>query len=76
MTVWRDTIEDILSEELGMLAPMIIDEILSELKITESSMSGHLSSKFIKLLEKKTKNDIHNPKLLRRVYKVLLDLPY
>ncbi|MCJ8312020.1 MAG: hypothetical protein HRU38_07515 [Saccharospirillaceae bacterium] len=73
---WRNKVEEILADELGMLAPMVVDEILSELKTTDLKMSGRLGSKFIKLLEKKTKSDIDNPKLIRQVYKVILDLPY
>ena len=73
---WREKIEGLLTEELGMLASVILDEILEELKIKESQVSGHYGSKFIKLLEKKTANDIQNPKLIRQVYKIILDLPY
>jgi len=73
---WRSEIEELLAEELGMLASMIIDEILSELRITESKMSGRYGSKFIKILEKKTMRDMENPQLIRQVYKLILELPY
>ncbi len=56
--ILRTRITDLLAEEIGPLADVIIDEILDELEIEEIEISRYFATKFISGLEKKLPRDL------------------
>ncbi len=58
--ILREKITDLISEEVGPLADVIIDEILDDLDIEEVELSRYFATKFISGLEKKLPKDLTN----------------
>ncbi len=58
--VLREKITDLISEEVGPLAEIMIDEILDDLDIEEVELSRYFATKFISGLEKKLPKDLTN----------------
>ncbi len=56
----RAQIIDIISEEIGILAEVVFDEVLEDLGIPDSNLSPHLAGKFIRLLNGKLPDNMSN----------------
>ncbi len=57
---------DILSDEVGILAEVIFDEVLTDLGVSESGLSPHLAGKFVRVLAQKLPADLSNRQLIIR----------
>ncbi len=54
----RAQIIDIISEEIGVLAEVVFDEVIEDLGIQDSNLSPHLAGKFFRLLNAKLPDDM------------------
>jgi len=57
---------DALADELGVLADIIFDEVLQEMKIRESDLTSFHAGKFVRILDQKIPGDLENRQLLIR----------
>lgn len=62
----RLQIIDLLAEETGILAEVIFDEVLEDIGIADSQLSGYWAGKFIRVLDKKLPHDISDRHLIIR----------
>ena len=68
----RLQIIDLLAEETGILAEVIFDEVLEDLGITDSDLSGFWAGKFIRVLDTRLPDDISDRHLIIRRIGALL----
>lgn len=70
----RSQIIDLISEELGILAEVVFDEVLEELGINGAELSRYHAGKFIRVLDKKLPADTNNrKKLVRDIGQLLIN---
>lgn len=66
-------IVEILEDDVGILAEVIVEEILTTLKIEESELSSFWAGRFIRLLDARLPPDIsHRKQILRDVADLLI----
>lgn len=68
----KDRIITILEDDVGILADVIVDEILQSLRIDETQLSRFWAGKFVRLLDEKLPRDIEHRKLIIRTVADLL----
>jgi|GEM_PF-2720518 len=69
----RNQITRILDEEVGILAEVIVDEIIDALGIDDEQLSRVWAGKFIRLLDQRLPADIeHRQLLIRHVGDVMI----
>lgn len=72
---WRSAVHEVLAEEVGILADMIIDETLEELGINDTQLTRRLAGKFLKLLLTKIPEDVDRPTVGQKIGDILLAMP-
>ena len=69
----RSEITAILSEDIGILADVIFDEILETLGIDEVKLSRVWAGKFVRMLDKKLPKELpHRQLMIRSIADVLI----
>ena len=69
----RHRVIELLSEELGILAEVVVDEVMEELGAVDQNLNRHLAGKFVRILDKTLSADIGNRReLVREVGQLLI----
>lgn len=70
---WRQVVVNVLAERVGVLSDMIVDEVLEEMRLTESDMRVGLFGDFMKKLYSRLPEDIDRRKLIYEVRDKLME---
>ena len=62
----RQRVIELLSEELGILAEVVVDEVMEELGAGDRDLNRHLAGKFVRVLDRRLSGDIGNRQVLVR----------
>lgn len=68
----RQRVIELLSEELGILAEVVVDEVMQELGAADRDLTRHLAGKFVRVLDKKLTAESSNRQALVREVGILL----
>ena len=69
----RQRVIELLSEELGILAEVVVDEVMDELGAAERDLTRHLAGKFVRVLDKRLARESDNRQaLVREVGRLLI----
>lgn len=69
----RQRVIELLSEELGILAEVVVDEVMEELGAGDRELNRHLAGKFVRVLDKKLSTESTDKQaLVREVGKLLI----
>ena len=69
----RQRVIELLSEELGILAEVVVDEVMEELGAEDKDLSRHLAGRFVRVLDQRLSTESSNRQVLvREVGKLLI----
>lgn len=69
----RQRVIELLSEELGILAEVVVDEVMEELGAEDKDLTRHLAGKFVRVLDKRLSLESDNRQaLVREVGRLLI----
>jgi Mor family transcriptional regulator len=69
----RQRVIELLSEELGILAEVVVDEVMEELGAEDKDLTRHLAGRFVRVLDKRLSIEKSNKQaLVREVGKLLI----
>ena len=64
---------ELLSEELGILAEVVVDEVMEELSAEDKDLTRHLAGRFVRVLDKRLSIESNiRQALVREVGKLLI----
>ena len=70
----RQRVIERLSEELGILAVVIVDEVMDDLGVGDRDLSRHLAGRFVRVLDKRLARETDNRQaLVREVGRLLIE---
>ena len=70
----RQRVIELLSEELGILAEVVFDEVMQELGAEDRDLNRHLAGKFVRVLDNKLAAESSNRQaLVREVGRLLIE---